>query len=336
MGNFTVNIDAHDVMSQVSNEPVMKYNNSFDVKNYLQARLADNEQSKEITIRLLPFSMETDKRLNPDGSAPFHKVYMHNIKVNARVSPSGYKRIPCPKKNIIPGYNDTSELQKDCPFCNAADYARNLRKTATTQSEKDTCKSAISTNLPHDVWVIRCIERGHEEDGVKFWMFNDSMKKDGVYDKIFAIFKKRLEKGRNIFDLNSGKDICLSLNRDSTGKTAITITDDDDWTPLTNDYEQGMKWLNDPKKWTDVYTFKPYEYMKILGDGGVPKYDTNLGKYIDAEKADKDNQPINKPTQDLSSIPYGTPKVEVATMPPINRNIPQAEPPKSLIYFFNK
>ena len=47
-----------------------------------------------------------------------------------------------------------------------------------------------------------------EEDGVKFWKFSHSLKGDGIFDKIYSIFKMRLAKAQskgetyNIFDLN--------------------------------------------------------------------------------------------------------------------------------------
>lgn len=51
MSNFNVNINVEDVLSQRERETTKKAQNTFSIKNYLQARLADNEDSKEITIR---------------------------------------------------------------------------------------------------------------------------------------------------------------------------------------------------------------------------------------------------------------------------------------------
>jgi hypothetical protein len=125
---------------------------------------------------------------------------------------------------------------------------------------------------------------------VKFWLFNDSAKKDGVYDKIMNIYferKKSAEKkgkDSNIFDVNDGKDLIITLTRDQNGKTVIKVIDDGDKSPLTDSYEQGMAWINDTKKWDEVYTVKPYDYMKIVACGGVPVFDVELNKYVDAEE----------------------------------------------------
>jgi hypothetical protein len=271
MNNFNVNINVEDILNQREKETVRTVQNTFNVKNYLQARLADNEESKEMTIRLLPFT--------PDGGSPFHKVYMHQVKVNKEVSPSGYKRFPCPVHN---------KLGDKCPFCETAAQAKLLKNESTSESERKKLEDVEYSNYAKPAWLVRCIERGHEEDGVKYWLFSDSKQKDGVYDKIYAIFKKRLEKGKNIFDVNEGKDLCLNLSKDSMGKTRIVITDDDDLTPLTDDFELGSSWINDTKAWTDVYTIKPYEYMSIVVQGGVPVYNKDLKKYVDKHEHNKE------------------------------------------------
>lgn len=202
------------------------------------------------------------------------------VRVNKEVSPSGWKRFPCPNRNHLEG---------ECPFCETAEYARKLKKEATNEVDRKRFDEAEMNNYARSMWVVRCIERGHEEDGVKFWLFSDSKNKDGVYDKIFAIFKKRLEKGKNIFDVNEGKDLTLTLTKDVLGKTRINITDDDDLTPLTEDEELGLSWINDQKKWTDVYKVKPYDYMAIVLNGGVPVYDKDLKKFVDKNEQSESN-----------------------------------------------
>lgn len=279
MSNFNVNISVEDVISQRENETSKNFKTTFNVNNYLQARLNDNEDSKEITIRLLPFT--------PEGGSPFHKVYMHQVKVSKEVSPSGWKRFPCPVKN---------HLGDKCPFCETAETAQALKKTSTNEFERKKYEDVEISSYAKQMWIVRCIERGHEEDGVKFWLFSNSKQKDGVYDKIFAIFKKRLEKGKNIFDVNEGKDLCLTLNKDSLGKTRITITDEEDLTPLTDNYELGLSWINDPKKWTDVYKVKPYEYMSIILNNGVPVFSVEQNKYVDKNKQEQKEEVITTPS----------------------------------------
>lgn len=268
---LSVNIDADAVIAQYEKEHASfaKQKTEFDKRNYLQARLLPGETSKTLTIRLLPFS--------PEGGTPFKKVFIHTVKVNKEMSSGGWKTFVCPTHN---------KMGDKCPFCETSAKAKELKNSAETQVERDKYSEIEFMNRVKPAWIVRCIERGHEEDGVKFWLFNDSMKKDGVYDKIFNIYTQRKEsaerKGKtsNIFDVNDGKDLIITLSKDSNNKTVTKIVDDDDKSPLTTDYEQGMAWINDAKKWDSVYTVKPYEYMAIALQDGVPYWDKEQGKYV--------------------------------------------------------
>ena len=274
--NLSVNVDAAAVAEQYANEhkvTTQKKKTEFNVKNYLQARLGSGETTKTLTIRLLPFSTE--------GGSPFKKVFIHTVKVNKELSPGGWRTFVCPTHN---------KMGDKCPFCEVSAEAKKLRQTTDVKTEKDKYGDVEFMNRAKAAWIVRCIEREHEEDGVKFWLFNDSAKKDGVYDKIMNIYferKKSAErkgKDSNIFDVNDGKDLIITLTRDQNGKTVIKIVDDEDKSPLTDSYEQGMAWINDQKKWDEVYTVKSYDYMKIVACGGVPVFDVELNKYVDAEE----------------------------------------------------
>ena len=218
--NFSVNIDDDAVKNQYEQEqkqPVKK--TQFDTKNYLQARLASNEDTKTLTIRLLPFS--------PKGGSPFKKVFMHTVKVNKEVSPSGWKTFVCPTHNK----KDGSVMGDKCPFCETSAKARELKSKSLDEPTKKKYGDVEFLNRVKEMWIVRCIERDHEEDGVKFWLFNSSKKKDGVYDKIMNLAKIRSEaaakKGNtySIFDLNNGLDLVVTLSRTSDNKTAVQIID---------------------------------------------------------------------------------------------------------------
>ena len=298
MSNFNVNISIEDVLNQKEQETVkFKPKTVFNEKNYLQARLANGEKNKEMTIRLLPFSQEE--------TIPFHKVHMHTVRVNKEVSPSGWKTFPCPVKN---------HLGDKCPFCETAKQAKELKASASNEQEKKKYNEIEFMYQAKDMWIVRCIERGHEEDGVKFWLFPHSKKQQGVYDKINNIavtrYKKALAQGKvnNIFDLNEGKDLVLTLSKDSMDKTQINIADDDEKSPLTNDYEQGVAWINDEKKWDEVYTVKSYDYMSIIAQGGVPVFSKEKNTYVDKEEANAEADAeieanLSRTTVDLSQEP---------------------------------
>jgi hypothetical protein len=304
--NFSVNIDDDAVKNQYEQEqkqPVKK--TQFDTKNYLQARLGSNEDTKTLTIRLLPFS--------PEGGSPFKKVFMHTVKVNKEVSPSGWKTFVCPTHNK----KDGSVMGDKCPFCETSAKARELKSKSLDEPTKKKYGDVEFLNRVKEMWIVRCIERDHEEDGVKFWLFNSSKKKDGVYDKIMNLAKIRSEaaakKGNtySIFDLNNGLDLVVTLSRTSDNKTAVQIIDAGVPSPLSEDFDLGEKWIHDSKKWDEVYTVKPYEYMAIIAMGGVPVFSKEENKYVDKEELDKlkeeaekqrIDEALTEPTKDFSDI----------------------------------
>lgn len=312
MSNFNVNISIEDVLNQKEQETVkFKPKTVFNEKNYLQARLANGEKTKEMTIRLLPF--------NQQETIPFHKVHMHTVRVSKEVSPSGWKTFPCPVKN---------KLGDSCPFCEMAEAAKEKKKTATIEQEKKKWNEIEFTYSSKDMWIVRCIERGHEEDGVKFWLFPHSKKQQGVYDKINNIaatrYKKGLTQGKinNIYDLNEGKDLVLTISKDSMDKTQINIADDDSYTPLTSDFEKGLSWINDEKKWEEVYTVKSHDYMSIIAQGGVPVFSKEKNTYVDKEEANAEADAeieanLTRATVDLSQEPaqvFGNPIPQTTTI----------------------
>ena len=294
MSSFNVNISIEDVLNQKEQETVkFKPKTVFNEKNYLQARLANGEKTKEMTIRLLPF--------NQQETIPFHKVHMHTVRVSKEVSPSGWKTFPCPVKN---------KLGDSCPFCEMAEAAKEKKKTATIEQEKKKWNEIEFTYSSKDMWIVRCIERGHEEDGVKFWLFPHSKKQQGVYDKINNIaatrYKKGLTQGKinNIYDLNEGKDLVLTISKDSMDKTQINIADDDSYTPLTSDFEKGLSWINDEKKWEEVYTVKTYDYMSVIVEGGTPVFSKEKNTYVNKEEAKKESDAAIDANLDRITIDY--------------------------------
>ena len=302
---LSANIDANAVEEQYKNETTAttttKKKTEFNEKNYLQARLKPGETKKSLTIRLLPFS--------PEGGSPFKKVFIHTVKVSKELSPGGWRTFVCPTHN---------KMGDKCPFCEVSAKAKEFRFNTDIEVEKKKYGDIEFMNRAKPAWIVRCIERGHEEDGVKFWLFNDAKSKKGVYNDIMTIYDERKKaaekKGKtsNIFDLNEGKDLIITLTKDDNGKTVTKVVDDDEKTPLTESFEQGMAWINDTKKWDEVYTVKSYEYMSIVVNGGIPVYDKNQNKYVDLnEKKEEDKKAaeeelkenLTEHTKDFSDFP---------------------------------
>ena len=140
-------------------------------------------------------------------------------------------------------------------------------------------------------YIVRVIERGKENEGVKFWRFNENTQGKGIYDSLIALYKQRKsdmeeagDPNYNIFDLDNGRDIIINLKRTerSDGKegVAVLITDQSLNKPLTQDIEQGNAWINDVKKWYNAYTVKSRDYLSIIADDMIPYFDKSVGKFV--------------------------------------------------------
>lgn len=277
MSTFNVNINSDDVVKQhneiIESSQKQKSKTNFDTKNYLQARLEEGVKEKNLTIRLLPFT--------PEGGSPFKKVWIHSIRVNKEVASSGWKMMPCLEKNAE---DDTA---CECPICKVSRHAQELQRAANNEAQKKKLGEVAFANKPKQAWVVRCIDRDHEEDGVKFWLFNSSSKQQGIYDHMMNLYDIRNKSGKkkgndyNIFDLNNGEDFIITITRGDDGKTIYKVVDEGMPSPLTDDFEKGMSWINDQKKWTDVFPPKSPDYMRILVEGGVPYFDKDKQQYVD-------------------------------------------------------
>ena len=314
-------IGVEDIMSQ--NEELDKTafakKVTYDAKNYLDTKLSKGQTEKTLVIRLLPFS--------PEGGSPFHKIYMHTVRVNKEFAASGWKIFACPKHN---GHN------KPCPFCELQEQTKALMENEHDEAKKKQYSSIEFANRAREFWVVRCIDRAREEDGVKFWVFPHSKKNDGIYNKIFNIFKRRSEqaikrgKQMNIFSLENGKDLEVTITKDSNGKNVYTIVDSDEISPLSTNIDLANEWISDEKKWDDVYTIKDYNYLSVILEGKVPFFDKEKGCYVAkkdiaeylAEKQEKEDAAISEFEQ---SLPQSVKNIENGFVEDIAETIQQEE-----------
>lgn len=287
--------------------------NKFNEKNYLNVKLdtAKGELSKEIKIRILPIDSNSD--------SAFQVIHMHYVKVNKKISKNGFKNYICLKKTSD---IDVEHYGKKCPFCEINQGAWDKYKEVTDKDEKEKWRQLANENAANEYAIIRCIERGHEEDGPKFWKFGlRSDEKDPMHS-IIKLFKTRKnesieekygedffrkpqdEQNRiieedgfepaNILDIYTGKDLKLTINAvrnkngELTEKVTIDIADYGSSKPLAKTEETIEQWVNDPKLWSDVFTVKPYEYLDIVSKGGIPYFDKKENKWV--EWIDKDSQ----------------------------------------------
>lgn len=292
MGNL-INLPNITLESLVAEpqEKQTKNNSLFDAKNYLNTRLSDGETEKTLTIRLLPMDLETGN--------PFVIISTHNVKVPQSMVKAGekpYKTYICLSRTAD---IDTEKFGKRCPFCeiNKKAYEEST-KTNDPVIKKNYQEISIANRYRESV-ICRCIERGKEDEGVKFWKFNLRADKTDPYNQILKLVNLRKEnaekKGKveNILDIYNGRD--LSITFTEGGTSAPTIVDDSDRTPLSEDENKMKEWIFDSKRWQDVFTCKPYEYLKLVAEMRTPWFDRANGVWVDKDEFDgKGNKQVDE------------------------------------------
>ncbi len=294
MADYRRNI-TYDVMEDEVDERKPQYT-AYDAKNYLNVKLADGENEKTLRIRLLP--------VDKDTNSPFKKIYMHTIKVAPEIAKSGWKSYVCLK---LTEDIDHETLGDACPFCEMNKTAYNNMLKAREEGneiEEDRWKKISLANKHSEVCVVRCIERGAEEDGPKFWKFN--VRSDGKDPKsmIKELYKMRKQESideakedndgelpedfvpMNILDLENGRDLKVTITRvfdkdgKPTKKTSISIVDYGKNRPISKNEDEVNEWISDSKVWSDVFVAKPYEYLSIILDGEIPFFDKQNKKWV--------------------------------------------------------
>jgi len=143
------------------------------------------------------------------------------------------------------------------------------------ESDKELAKQYKSRKF----YIVKVIDRDHEEDGPKFWRFKHNYKNEGILDKIIPIWRNK----GDITDPTVGRDLIIELNKSKApnGKeyTAVSTIMHDDPTPLHVEDTQSKEWANDELTWLDVYSKKPVEYLEAIARGETPKWDTEKGGY---------------------------------------------------------
>lgn len=315
-----ITMEAMENENLASTQQQIKQTSTFDAKNYLNVKLdADKgETKKEIKIRILP--------IDKDSNTPFKTIYMHTVKVDKKIAPSGWKSYVCLEKTDDV---DHEKFGNKCPFCELNRSAYKKSTETNDPVDKKRWKSISIANIPTEVCVIRCIERGHEEDGPKFWKF--AVRKDATDPKnvIKRLYNTRKEESindaleeygvsnvselpadftpDNILDLYTGKDLTVSIQAvfDSQGvrtnKTSISIIDSGKQKPLAKTEEEIDRIVNDEKVWSDVFVSKTYDYLKIIMEGKIPFFDKNNKCWIEQPEKNEAKQEEVKNQQEVQA-----------------------------------
>lgn len=241
------------------------------LKKFFTTVLPKGSKGEERRIRILPTS---------DGSSPFKEVYFHEIQVDGK---------------WVKLY-DPAQEGKRSPL---NEVREGLQMMGDEQS-KELAKSYRSRKF----FIVKVIDRDNEQDGPKFWRFKHNTKQEGIFDKIFPIFRNK----GDITDPAKGRDLILSLSltKSGTGKeyTVVNSILNDDPSPLSADDAQLQAWVNDPMVWSDVYAKKSEDYLELVAKGEVPKWDDNLKKFVSTTTSEetiaapKSSAPVADPQED--------------------------------------
>ena len=217
------------------------------MKKYFTTVLPKGSKGEERRIRILP---------TKDGSSPFVEVYFHEVQVDGK-----WVKLYDPKQE-----------GKRSPLNEVYD---SLMQTGL-DSDRELARNYRSRKF----YIVKVIDRDHENDGVKFWRFKHNAKGDGVIDKIFPIFRNK----GDITDPEKGRDLILSLTltKAGTGKEYTTINSviPEDAGPLHEDASVAKTWADDELTWSDVYSKKGEDYLEMVANGEVPRWDSNQNKWV--------------------------------------------------------
>ena len=217
------------------------------MKKYFTTVLKSGSAGEERRVRILP---------TKDGTSPFVEVYFHEVQVDGK-----WVKLWDPK---MEGKRSPLNEVKDSLEATGVETDKELAKTYRSRK----------------FYIVKIIDRDHEQDGPKFWRFKHNSKSEGILDKIFPIFKNK----GDITDPEKGRDLILSLSltKSNAGKEYTTINSviPEDAGPLHTDPEVVKKWVEDTLTWSDVYSKKSEEYLEMVANGETPVYDKEAKKYV--------------------------------------------------------
>jgi len=248
----------------------------YDLKNYFNTYIKEGIISATKQIRILPTA---------DGSTPFVEMHAHKVLVDGE-----WKTFPCLKH----------EKNESCPFCEA----RELLLSTGSESDKELAKKYNARKM----YVVKVIDREHEEEGVKFWRFNHDYRKEGIYDKIYGVLAAIK---KDVTHPETGRDLIISINRNQNNIPVVSSVSHIDPTVLSDDEAQKAEWISDERTWEDVYSVRSYDYLEIIVKGGVPVWDKDEKCFVD--KAALKNEDANLESELTMGVENVKASVQAAT-----------------------
>ena len=238
------------------------------MKRYFTTVLPKGSKGEERRIRILP---------TKDGGSPFVEVYFHEVQVDGK-----WVKLFDPKQE-----GKRSPLNE----------VQEALMATGVEADRETARQYRSRKF----YIVKVIDRDHENDGVKFWRFKHNAKGDGILDKVFPIFRNK----GDITDPEKGRDMILSLTltKAGTGKeyTVINSVIPEDAGPLHTDSNVAKAWLDDELTWSDVYSKKSEDYLEMVARGEVPRWDSNQNKFVSSNNT-TDEETISAPKKSTPAV----------------------------------
>lgn len=256
MSNQNSALDAMLAQYEKNNAPraVKTEAKVYDLKNYFNTYIPEGVKSATKQIRILPTA---------DGSTPFVEVHAHKVLVDGE-----WKTFACLKH----------EKGEACPFCEA----REALLATGKESDKELAKKYNARKM----YVVKVIDRDHEDEGVKFWRFNHDYRKEGIYDKIIGVLNAIK---KDVTNAETGRDLLLTINRNQNNVPVVSAVASLDPSALSEDQDLKELWLSDARTWEDVYSVRTYDYLEIIVRGGIPVWDKEEKKFVDKAALSTDN-----------------------------------------------
>jgi hypothetical protein len=271
MSTFDAVLAQYEKNKNATSGNANKMSSEDRMKRYFTTVLPKGSKGEERRIRILP---------TKDGSSPFVEVYFHEIQVDGK---------------WVKLY-DPAQEGKRSPL----NEVREALNMTGVESDKELARNYRSRKF----YIVKVIDRDHEQDGVKFWRFKHNAKGDGILDKVFPIFRNK----GDITHPETGRDMILSLTltKAGTGKeyTSINSVIPEDAGKLHADDNVAKTWVEDELTWSDVYSKKGEDYLEMVAKGEVPRWDTNSNKWVSNSTSEeviaspKSSTPVVDPQED--------------------------------------
>jgi len=271
MSTFDAVLAQYEKNKNATSGNANKMSSEDRMKRYFTTVLPKGSKGEERRIRILP---------TKDGSSPFVEVYFHEIQVDGK-----WVKL-----------FDPSQEGKRSPL----NEVREALNMTGVESDRELARNYRSRKF----YIVKVIDRDHEQDGVKFWRFKHNAKGDGILDKVFPIFRNK----GDITHPETGRDMILSLTltKAGTGKeyTSINSVIPEDAGKLHADDNVAKTWIEDELTWSDVYSKKGEDYLEMVAKGEVPRWDTNSNKWVSNSTAEeviaspKSSTPVVDPQED--------------------------------------